>query len=74
MADVVVVDVHVDEAAQLAFGAEQMRAELRVRVGQRAQERAHGGPLRGDDRLLPREGAQRRWNENTDRHHFSLLT
>src|ERR1035437_4085349 len=60
VADVFVVEVDVDEAAQFAFIVEDLLAQIGVLGGERGEYFAHGGAGDGDGILLRGELTQRR--------------
>ena len=70
VADVFVVDIHVDEAAQLAFVVEQVAAQVGVLGGQLVERFAHGGGIDFDGIVATGVLAQRGGNENLS-HYFS---
>ena len=64
VADVFVVQIDVDEAAQLAFVGEDLLAQVGVLGGQRGQHFARPSRRHGHRILLPRELPQRRRDQN----------
>ncbi len=68
VADVFVVDVDVDEAAQLAFSVVQMRLEAGVPADQIGQQLAHRFAIHFDRVLPVGERPQRGRNQNLSRH------
>jgi hypothetical protein len=68
ISNVFVVDVDVDEAAQLAFGVVQVRLEARVPVDQIGQQLADRLAVHFDRVLPVGERPQRGRNQNLSRH------
>jgi len=59
VADIFVVEVDVDEGAELAFRGEEVLLQRGVRGGERGEGVGNGGAFDGDGGLLVSEGAQR---------------
>jgi len=72
VADVLVVEIDVDEAAYLAFVVEDLLAQVGEVGGERVQHFTHGGAGNGDGILAPGELPQRGRNQNSD--HISRST
>ena len=64
VADVLVVDIYVDEAAQAAFVGEEMFLQIRVCSGELGERLGDGRAGGLNLRLLARVLAQRRRNQN----------
>src|SRR5580692_7596988 len=72
VADVVIVEVDVDERPQLAFGGVEVLAQLGIGGDQLAQCVADGGPGNIDCGLTAGVRAQRRWNVDLHTCSFSI--
>jgi len=72
VAYVFVVQIHVDEAAQLAFIGENLLAQVGEAAGQRVQRFTHGSTGNGDGVLFGGELPQRRGDQNL--RHVSTAT